>query len=416
MSMTLVEKIFATRLEREVSAGEVLFAPLDMVLGTDVTVALSVKIFEEMGAERVFDASKIVLVNDHFVPAKDIASANLSKKMREFARSQGIENYFEVGHSGICHITVPENGLVTPGDIVVGADSHTCTYGALGAFAAGIGSTDMAAAWATGELWFRVPESIRVIFHGNMKPHVSGKDLILHVAGQLGQAGGLYKSLEFGGPLVPSLSMADRLTICNMAIECGAKTGLMEADEVTGQYLAPRTSKKGVYLKPDTDAVYSRTLEIDVSTIEPLVAAPYEPSNIFPAAEKAGAKLDQVIIGSCTNGRIEDFRIAHEFLKGKRVHRDTRLILIPGSPAVLKQMVEEGLLPAFIDAGAVISPATCGPCIGGHMGVLADNEVGLYTTNRNFVGRNGPKTSQVYLSGPAVAACSAIEGQIAVPA
>jgi 3-isopropylmalate/(R)-2-methylmalate dehydratase large subunit len=416
MGMTLVEKLFAGKLGRSsVSAGETLFTPVDLILGTDVTVALSVKVFEEMAVEKVFDPTKIVLINDHFVPAKDIASANLSKKMREFAINQGIENYFEVGRSGICHITVPESGLVVPGDIVVGADSHTCTYGALGAFASGIGSTDMAAAWATGQLWFRIPHTIKVILKGTLKPHVGGKDLILHVIGQLGPAGALYQALEFTGPLVEELSMADRFTICNMAIECGAKAGLMEADETVEAYLRERTAKKGVRLQADGDAQYSRILEVDASTIDPLTAAPYDPSNVRPVKEVQGTDIDQVVIGSCTNGRIEDFRIAFEILKGQKTALGTRLILIPGSPRVLKQMAAEDMLTAFIDAGAVIAPATCGPCIGGHMGVLGDNETGLYTTNRNFVGRNGPKTSSVYLCGPAVAAASAITGKITCP-
>ncbi len=418
MSMTLIEKIVAAKLGRtRVSAGETLFAPVDLILGTDVTAALSIKIFEEMGVKKVFDPSKIVLINDHFVPAKDIASANLSQKMRHFAREQEIEKYFEVGKSGICHITVPENGFVVPGDIVVGADSHTCTYGALGAFAAGIGSTDMAAAWALGRLWFRIPGAVKVILHGELRPGVGGKDLILHVIGQLGPAGALYKSLEFSGPAIKGLSMADRFTIANMAIECGAKAGLIEADDTVTQYLADLTPRNGAYLRADAGAEYSRVLEVNVSTIQPLVAAPYEPSNVHTAARVAKEEIavDQVVIGSCTNGRIEDFRIAHTYLKGNTVHPGTRLILIPGSPSVLKQMVEEGLVTAFIDAGAVIAPATCGPCIGGHMGVLGDNEVGLYTTNRNFVGRNGPKSSKVYLSGPAVAAASAVTGKITAP-
>ncbi|MCP4151890.1 MAG: 3-isopropylmalate dehydratase large subunit [bacterium] len=415
MGMTLVEKIFANKLNREIYAGETLFAPVDLILGTDITVALSVKIFEEMGAKKVADPTKTVFINDHFVPAKDIASANLSKKMKEFAAEQGIENYYEVGRSGICHITIPENGYVVPGDIVVGADSHTCTYGALAAFASGIGSTDMAAAWATGKLWFRIPQTIKIRLTGKLNPYVCGKDLILHVISQLGQAGALYKALEFTGPLARELTMADRLTIANMAIECGAKTGLFEADETTRNYLKDKTGRKGDYLKADQDAEYERELEVDATTLQPLVAAPYDPSNVRTVEEVEGVELQQVVIGSCTNGRIEDFRTAHETLKGKKVHPGTRLILIPGSPMVLKQMVEENLLTAFIEAGATITPPTCGPCIGGHMGVLAENEVGLYTTNRNFVGRNGPKTSQVYLSGPAVAAESAVAGKITTP-
>ncbi|MCP4217822.1 MAG: 3-isopropylmalate dehydratase large subunit [bacterium] len=416
MGKTLVEKIFAQKLKRDVKAGETVFAPLDMVLGTDITAAMSIAVFEKMEAQRVFDPDKIVFINDHFVPAKDIKSANLSATMRQFARRHNIRNYFEVGKSGICHITVPESGLVVPGDIFIGADSHTCTCGALGAFSSGIGSTDMAAAWATGKLWFRIPETIRILLSGTLNPHVGGKDIILHVIGQLGESGALYKSLEFTGPLVEQLDMADRFTISNMAIECGAKTGLFEADQKVEEYLRNRAVRKGVHLKADEDAVYSRTLEVDASHIQPLVAVPYSPANIRDAREMTGTPVDQVVIGSCTNGRIEDFRIAYQLIKGKEIPPGMRLILIPGSPQVLKQMAEEGMLPAFIDVGAVISPATCGPCIGGHMGVLAENEVGLYTTNRNFVGRNGPKSSKVYLAGPAVAAASALEGRITVPA
>ena len=416
MGMTLVEKIFAAKLGKtSVAAGETYFVPLDLVVGTDVTVPLSAKIFKEMGAQHVFDPAKIVFINDHFVPGKDIASANLARIMRLFAREQQIEHYFEVGRSGICHITVPEQGLVVPGDVVVGADSHTCTYGALGAFATGIGSTDMAAAWAIGELWFKIPESLRVNLHGKLNPYVSGKDVILLLIGKLGPAGALYKVLEFTGPAVSQLSMADRLTMCNMAIECGSKSALISADEVTASYLDGRTGRKGVYLSAADDAHYCGAVDIDLSAIEPLLAAPYEPSNVKKVSQLEGLAIDQVVIGSCTNGRIEDFRIAHHILKDCVVAPNTRLIIIPGSPAVLRQIHEENLLPTFIQAGAVIGPSTCGPCIGAHMGVLADNEIGLYTTNRNFVGRNGAKSAKVYLCSPATAAFSAIAGKIAAP-
>ena len=416
MKMTLVEKLFARKLQRaRITAGEFVFAPLDLVLGTDITVALSVEIFKDIGAEKVFDKSKIVFINDHLVPARDIASANLAKAMREFAEEQQIEHYFEVGRSGICHITVPENGLVVPGDIVAGADSHTCTYGALGAFAAGIGSTDMAAAWALGELWFNVPETLKVILTGRLNPYVSGKDIVLYIIGKLGPAGAHYKVLEFTGPALKTLSMADRFTICNMAVEAGAKSGLIPADEITEKYLEGRTGKKACFLQPDEGAVYCDTIEIDIGNIQPLVAAPYDPANVFTAGEVEGIAIHQVVIGSCTNGRIEDFRMAHGILKGKRVNPNTRLIVIPGSPLVLKQMQGENMLEDFIEAGAVIAPSTCGPCIGGHMGVLADDEVGLYTTNRNFVGRNGAKSSKVYLCSPATAAFSAIHGKIVSP-
>lgn len=416
MGMTLVEKIFAHKLGvSSVSAGQVVFAPVDLIVGTDVTVPLSVKIFKEMGAERVFDESKIVFINDHFVPAKDIASANLARSMRLFAGEQNIKNYFEVGRSGICHITVPEKGLVVPGDVAVGADSHTCTYGALGSFATGIGSTDMAAAWATGELWFKIPETIKIILKGKLNKYVSGKDIILYIIGKLGPAGALYKILEFTGPAVQELSMADRLTICNMAIECGAKSGIIEADQVTANYLQGRTTQKGVFLKADKDANYSDAMEIDLSGLKPMVAIPYDPANVSEVHQLEGLHIHQVLIGSCTNGRIEDFRVVRDILKGKRIDNKVRLIVIPGSPDVLKQMHRENIIEVLIDAGAAIGPSTCGPCIGAHMGVLAEEEVGLYTTNRNFVGRNGAKSAKVYLCSPAVAAFSALEGKIVSP-
>jgi len=414
--MTLVEKIFARKLAKPgVSAGQISFVPVDLIVGTDVTVPLSIKIFKAMGADKVFDPSRIVFINDHFVPAKDIASANLAKKMRVFAQEQNIENYFEVGRCGICHITVPEQGLVVPADLVIGADSHTCTYGALGAFAAGIGSTDMAAAWATGELWFKIPETLKVILKGKPGKYVSGKDIILTIIGKLGPAGALYKVLEFTGQGLDYLSMADRFTLCNMAVESGAKSGIIAADRLTLQFLKNRTPRQGVCLKADEDAVYSDELEIHLAGVNPVVAAPHDPSNIYDARKLEGINIHQVVIGSCTNGRIEDFRIASEILKGRKVCTSTRLILIPGSPWILKQMQREGMLELFIDAGAAIGPSTCGPCIGGHMGVLAEDEVGLYTTNRNFIGRSGARSAKVYLCSPAVAAFSAIEGKITAP-
>jgi 3-isopropylmalate/(R)-2-methylmalate dehydratase large subunit len=414
--MTLVEKIFALKLNRtQVSAGEIYFVPVDLVLGTDITVPLSVKVFKEMGAKKVFDPTRLAFVNDHLVPAKDIASANLAKIMREFARQQGIRHYFELGESGICHIIVPEKGLVVPGDFVIGADSHTCTYGALGAFAAGVGSTDMAAAWATGDLWFKIPPTIKIILKGKLNKFVTGKDLILSVINRLGPYGAIYDVLEFCGPLLRRLSMAERLTICNMAVECGAKSGLIPADHITREYLRGKTDRDGVYLEADKNAGYRAVIEIDVTPLEPLLAVPYEPTKVYPVREYEGIDIQQVVIGSCTNGRIEDFRLAHKVLAGNKVNKNTRLILIPGSPAVLKQMVVEGMLEDFIDAGAVIAPSTCGPCIGGHMGVLAEDETGLYTTNRNFVGRNGAKSSKVYLCSPLVAAFSACRGKITCP-
>lgn len=416
MGMTITEKIFAAHTEQEnVKPNDLVFAKLDLVMGTDVTVPLSVEVFEQMEAEKVFDPGKIALVNDHFVPAKDVKAAGLSKIMREFARKQKISNYFEVGRSGICHVLVPEKGLVLPGDLVVGADSHTCTYGALGAFATGIGSTDMATAWALGENWFRIPPSIKVIYKGELPEMVGGKDLILYTIGQLGVDGAVYCSLEFTGEVIKDLPLSDRFTICNMAIEAGAKGGIMEVDEKVIEYVTGRNQREYVVYKSDEDADYLKTYEFDVSDLEPQVALPYLPSNAKPISEVEPVKIDQVVIGSCTNGRLEDFHNAAQILKGRKVHHDVRLIIIPSTQEILKRIISEGLIQVFIDSGAVISPPTCGPCIGGHMGVLAENEVGLYTTNRNFKGRNGHPTSKVYLSSPVIAAASAIKGVITDP-
>jgi 3-isopropylmalate/(R)-2-methylmalate dehydratase large subunit len=416
MGMTITEKIFAAHAGQEnVKPNDLLFAKLDLVMGTDVTVPLSVEVFEKMGVRKVFDPGKIALVNDHFVPAKDVKAAGLSKIMREFAREQKIGNYFEVGRSGICHALIPEEGLVLPGDLVVGADSHTCTYGALGAFATGIGSTDMATSWALGENWFRVPPSIKVIYNGKLPEMVGGKDVILYTIGQLGVDGAVYCSLEFTGEVIKDLPLSDRFTICNMAIEAGAKGGIMEADEKVIEYVTERNRREYVIYRSDDDAEYLKTYEFDVSDLEPQVALPYLPSNVKPISEMEPVKIDQVVIGSCTNGRLEDFHSAAQLLKGRRVHHDVRLIVIPSTQEILKRMISEGLIQVFIDSGAVISPPTCGPCIGGHMGVLAENEVGLYTTNRNFKGRNGHPTSKVYLCSPVIAAASAIRGVIADP-
>ncbi|MEK6718882.1 MAG: 3-isopropylmalate dehydratase large subunit [candidate division NC10 bacterium] len=416
MGMTIAEKILAAHAGVPVvRPGELYFAGLDLVMGTDVTTALSAEVFAQMGAQRVFDPDKIALVNDHFVPAKDIAAATLAQTMRRFAERYGIRHYYEVGSSGICHTLVPDEGLVAPGDLVVGADSHTCTYGALGAFATGIGSTDMAAAWALGESWFRVPETIRVIFRGRLPEWVGGKDLILRVVGDLGEDGARYKALEFWGHTIEDLPMAGRFTVCNMAIEAGAKTGIIAADDVTREYLKGRVTRHGVYHRPDPDARYARTLEYDVSGLEPLVACPYSPANVKLISQVEALPIDQVVLGSCTNGRIEDFRIAATILKSRGVHPKLRLIAIPGSQAVFRQLLDEGIAAVLVEAGATISPPTCGPCIGGHMGVLGPGERGLFTTNRNFKGRNGHPTSEVYLSGPAVAAAAAVTGKITDP-
>ena len=416
MGMTITEKIFAAHSGRDVvKPGELVYASIDLVMGTDVTVPLAVEVFNRIGAEEVFDNTKIALVNDHFVPAKDIQAAGLSKSMREFARKYHIKSYFEVGRSGLCHCIVPESGLVMPGDLVIGADSHTCTYGALGAFATGVGSTDMAASWALGENWFKVPHSIKIIYKGRLPEMVGGKDLILHTIGMLGVEGAMYASLEFAGEIVDQLPLADRLTLCNMAIEAGAKGGIIEPDYKVLEFLKGRSTRQYVMYKSDSNAVYAEVIEIDVTNLEPQIALPYLPSNVKPISQVERIKLDQVVLGSCTNGRIEDFRIAAGMLKGREVAQRVRLIVIPATQSIYLQMIDEGLLKTFVESGATIGPPTCGPCIGGHMGILAEDEVGLYTTNRNFKGRNGHPSSKVFLASPAVAAASAIAGVITDP-
>lgn len=415
-SMTISEKILAFHSSQDVvRPGQLIFAKLDMVMSTDITTAMAIPIFEQMGAEKIFDPKRVVLVNDHLVPAKDIASAELSKKMRGFAQKYKIKYYYEVGRSGICHQLVLEKGLVAPGDLVVGADSHTCTYGALGAFATGIGSTDLAASWALGEIWFRVPETVKVIYHGKLPKWVGGKDLILHTIGDIGLDGALYQAMEFSGEVISKLPMADRFTICNMAVEAGAKTGIIEPDEVTLKYVKARTRRRFPLLQSDSGATYSKIIKFDVSNLEPLVALPPLPSNVKKVREIGRISIDQVFLGSCANGRIEDFRIAAKILKDRKVAKGVRLILIPGTQAVFKEIIQEGLASIFIDAGGVIGPPTCGPCIGSHMGVMASGEKVLSTSNRNFVGRMGDPTSEIYLCGPAVAAASAITGRISDP-
>lgn len=416
MGMTITEKIFAAHSGRDVvKPGELVYASIDLVMGTDVTVPLAVEVFNRIGAEDVFDNTKIALVNDHFVPAKDIQAAGLSKSMREFAGKYHIKSYFEVGRSGLCHCIVPESGLVMPGDLVIGADSHTCTYGALGAFATGVGSTDMAASWALGENWFKVPPSMKIIYKGQLPEMVGGKDLILHTIGMLGVEGAMYASLEFAGEIIDQLPLADRLTLCNMAIEAGAKGGIIEPDHKVVEFLNGRSNRQYIMHTSDSDAVYANVIEIDVTHLEPQIALPYLPSNVKPISQVDKITIDQVVLGSCTNGRIEDFRVAAELLKGREVAPGVRLIVIPATQNIYLQMIDEGLLKTFVESGAAISPPTCGPCIGGHMGALGENEVGLYTTNRNFKGRNGHSTSKVYLSSPAVAAASAVTGEITDP-
>lgn len=418
MGMTIAEKVLANHAVQEstgVKAGDLVYAKIDLVMGTDIASPLSIDVFEKLGAEQVFDKDKIALVNDHLVPAKDIQAAKLSKMMREFARKYEITNYFEVGRSGICHTIVPDKGLVGPGDLVVGADSHTCTYGAVGACSTGVGSTDLAATMVLGENWFRVPETIKVTFEGELPKFIGGKDLILNTIKTLGVDGARYRCIEFTGPVISSLPMADRFTICNMAIEAGAKFGVIAPDEITMEYVRNMSTKKFTPVVPDPDADYIIELTINVSNMEPQIAVPHSPSNVFPVSALGEIPVDQVVVGSCTNGRIEDFRIAAEVLGENMVHPGVRLIIIPGTQEISLQLISEGLAEKFIKAGGVISPPTCGPCIGAHMGILAENEVGLYTTNRNFAGRNGHPTSSVYLAGPAVAGATAAAGKITDP-
>ncbi|MFC1493598.1 3-isopropylmalate dehydratase large subunit [candidate division KSB1 bacterium] len=418
MGMTLAEKVLANHAvpsTNEVKAGDLVYAKVDLVMGTDIASPLSIDVFEKLGAKKVFDKNKIALVNDHLVPAKDIKAAQLSKMMREFAYKFDIKNYFEVGRSGICHTIVPDKGLVGPGDLVVGADSHTCTYGAVGACSTGVGSTDLAATMVLGENWFRVPETIKIVFEGDLPRYIGGKDLILNAIKTLGVDGARYRCIEFAGPVISRLPMADRFTICNMAIEAGAKFGVIAPDEVTMEYMNKVSSRKYTPVVPDPDAEYIMEITIDVSALEPQIAVPYSPSNVFPISQIGDVRVDQVVVGSCTNGRIEDFRMAAEVLGDKQVHPRVRLIIIPGTQEIALQLINEGLAEKFIKAGAVISPPTCGPCIGAHMGILADEEVGLYTTNRNFRGRNGHTSSRVYLAGPAVAGATAITGKISDP-
>ena len=416
MGMTITEKILAAHSGVEsVKPGDLLQAKVDLALANDITAPLAIKVFEEIGRDDVFDKNKIALVPDHFVPNKDIPSAAQAKLMRDFAKKYRIKNYFEVGEMGIEHVILPEKGLVIPGDLVIGADSHTCTYGAVGAFSTGVGSTDLGVIMATGEVWLKVPSTIKVVFEGKLQPWVGGKDLIIYLIGLLGVEGANYRALEFTGQAVKSLSMENRLTMSNMAIECGAKNGIFEADEITMEYVKGRTDREPVVYKADPDAVYEREIVIDVSEIEPQVAWPHTPDNVKPVSESGDIVLDQVFIGSCTNGRLEDLTQAAEILKGKKKAEGIRLIVIPGSPLIYKQAIQQGIIETFIDAGATIGPPTCGPCLGGYMGILTKGEKCASTSNRNFLGRMGDIESEVYLVGPAVAAASAILGRIGSP-
>ena len=396
--------------------GELVMARLDLVLGNDITAPVAIGEFQKFGRAAVFDREKIALVPDHFTPNKDIKAAAQCAAMRAFAKEQGIANYFEVGHDcGIEHALLPEKGLVTAGDLVIGADSHTCTYGALGAFSTGVGSTDMAAGMSAGETWFRVPSAIKVVLKGKPRKWVCGKDVILHLIGMIGVDGARYQSLEFAGDGIASLSMDDRFTIANMAIEAGAKNGIFPVDETTLAYLREHNAKPPRVYEADADAEYERVIEIDLDELEPTVAFPHLPSNTRPVREAGNVAIDQVVIGSCTNGRISDMRAAAEVMRGHRVADGVRAIVIPATQRIWLQALEEGLLKTFVEAGCVVSPPTCGPCLGGHMGILAKNERCVATTNRNFVGRMGHVESEVYLASPAVAAASAIAGRITTP-
>nr|WP_320415640.1 3-isopropylmalate dehydratase large subunit [Candidatus Contubernalis alkalaceticus] len=414
--MTAAEKIIAAHAGKDiVKPGELVKAKVDLILGNDITAPVAIREFNKIGIDKVFDPDRVVLVPDHFTPNKDIASAEQVKMMKEFALKQGITNYFEVGRMGIEHALLPEAGLVLPGEIIIGADSHTCTYGALGALATGIGSTDMAAAMALGETWFKVPSSIKFVYRGELNEWVSGKDLILYTIGQIGVDGALYQSMEFTGPVIRSLSMDSRLSMCNMAIEAGAKAGIIEPDEITYAYLEGRAQREYRGMFSDGDAVYAQEIEFNVGEIEPQVAFPHLPENTRGISEVGEIPLDQVVIGSCTNGRLEDLRVAAGLLKNKKVHPRVRLIIIPGTQKIYQEAMKEGLMDIFIEAEAAVSTPTCGPCLGGHMGVLAKGERSLATTNRNFVGRMGHPESEVYLCNPAVAAASAVTGKISAP-
>jgi 3-isopropylmalate/(R)-2-methylmalate dehydratase large subunit len=414
--MTITEKILAAHARRDsVNPGDLIEVGVDLALANDVTAPLAIQVFQDVGGESVFDAQKIALVPDHFVPNKDIASAQQTKIMTEFARRHKIKHYFELGDSGIEHVILPEKGLVVPGDLVIGADSHTCTYGALGAFSAGVGSTDLGVIMATGVIWLKVPATIKLVYQGTRRPYVCGKDLILFTLGLLGVEGANYKSLEFSGDSIGTLSMDARFTMANMAVEAGAKNGIFEPDDITHAYVEERAPGKGEYLRSDPKAHYERVVEVHVEEIEPQVALPHSPDRVQPISQVAPLELDQVFIGSCTNGRIGDVREAGKILKGRSVARGTRLIVIPGSPSVYKQALQEGILSTLLEAGAVIGPPCCGPCLGGHMGILAEGERALSTTNRNFIGRMGHPKSEVYLAGPAIAAASAVLGRIGSP-
>ncbi len=413
--MNLAEKILAAHTDREkVSPGEFINVRADVILANDITAPIAIREFKRLGVSKVFDPSKIVMVADHFVPNKDILSAEQVKMMREFCYEQGIR-YYDVGQMGIEHVLLPEQGLVLPGDVIIGADSHTCTYGAVGAFSTGMGSTDVAAAMATGDIWMKVPPTIKFVYHGQLSEWVGGKDLILYTIGRIGVDGALYSVMEFTGQAIDALSIEGRLTMANMAIEAGAKAGIFRVDEKTQNYVKPRAKRPYTVYQADADAEYAEIIEYDVSKMEPQVSVPHSPANAKPVSQLRDIEIDQSVIGSCTNGRIEDLRVAAGIIKGKKVHPKVRCIILPGTQQVYLDALREGLIETFITAGAAVSTPTCGPCLGGHMGVLAEGERAISTTNRNFVGRMGSVKSEVYLANPAVAAASAITGRITGP-
>lgn len=414
--MTITEKILAVHAHKDkVYPGELVNVKIDLALGNDITAPMAIFEFEKIGSGKVFDPERVVLVPDHFVPNKDIKSAEQAKVLRDFVRRYHLGNYFEVGRMGIEHCLLPEEGLVGPGDVIIGADSHTCTYGALGAFSTGVGSTDLAAAMASGEIWLKIPESLKLVYVGELQPWVSGKDLILHTIGALGVDGAAYKAMEFTGPVIEQLSMDSRFTMANMAVEAGAKNGIVPPDKITEDYIQGRAKRSYRFYQSDSDAQYAGIYEFDVSTLEPLVAFPHLPEKVRPVSRAGHIKIDQAVIGSCTNGRLEDLRVAAGILRGRKAHPEVRLIVIPGTQKIYLQSLEEGLIKVFIEAGAAVSTPTCGPCLGGFMGVLAKGERCIATTNRNFVGRMGHRESEVYLSNPAVAAASAVAGYITGP-
>lgn len=415
-AMTITEKILAAHAGLdEVKPGDLITAKVDITLANDITGPVAINEFRKIGVDKVFDKERVVFVPDHFTPNKDIKSAQNAKQIREFAKEQGLKHYFEVGRLGIEHTLLPDQGIVGAGDLVIGADSHTCTYGAIGAFSTGVGSTDLACAMASGETWFKVPETIKVIFNGKLNKWVSGKDLVLHLIGDIGVDGALYKALEITGSAIDELSIDGRFTICNMAIEAGAKNGIIPPDKTTEEYLKNRALRPYKFYRSDENAEYSRVIEYDVSKIEPTVAFPHLPENTKPISQVGNVKIDQAVIGSCTNGRLPDIKEAAEILDGRKVHPDVRLIVLPGTQEIYLEAMKLGYAEKIVKAGGAFSTPTCGPCLGGHMGILAEGERAISTTNRNFVGRMGHPKSEVYLSNPAIAAASAILGRIASP-